>query len=393
MPCAAERARSFHDPFMAESNKTEQPTPRRRQKAREKGQVARSRELTGALALMAAVICLGIHPMAWEEGWGDLMAKLLDAATTTELNPQSPIFHWTLWTTARWLAPIMAATFFVSLIGATAQGGVVFSPKALIPNFSRLSPATNLGRFFSVEALRNTLKSLIPMVVILYMAGATIVSDWGGLIQTIHMTPRASIRLVLSMAYQISWKSGMVFLIWGGMDHLLQRFNLNRQLRMSREEVREESKETEGNPATKVRIKRAQRQIKRRLMMDRIRKATVVVTNPTHYAVALEYQPGEMDAPRVVGKGRNLIAQRIREEAERHGVPIVENPPLAQALYKAVEIGQAIPPQLYAAVAEILAFIFRAQARAQAAARMAQPRPTTGAQSDARSGAQPRFTN
>ncbi|MGH9470202.1 MAG: EscU/YscU/HrcU family type III secretion system export apparatus switch protein [Terriglobia bacterium] len=361
---------------MADGQKTEQPTPRRRQKAREKGQVARSRELSGALALVAVVVCVGMHPLAWVEQWRDLLAKLLEAATTTDLNPQSAIINWTLWTIIRWTAPVMAAAWGISVAVMAGQGGIVFSPQALAPNFSKFNPVSNVGKLFSMQGVQNTLKSLIPMFVISYIAVATVASKWGMIIGMVQMSPRASIRFGLSIAYQISWKSGLVFVVWGGADHFLQKFNMTRQMRMTREEVREESKETEGNPQSKVRVKRIQRQMRRRLIIERIQHATVVITNPTHFAVALEYRPGEMEAPVVLGKGRDLIALRIREEASRHGVPIVENPPLAQALYKAVEPGQAIPPELYAAVAEILAFIFRAQARAAQAARPAPPQRT-----------------
>lgn len=348
---------------MANGQKTEQPTPRRKQKAREKGQVARSRELSSAIALVAVVVFVGMHPLVWVEQWRDLLAKVLEAATTTDLTPRSAIISWTLWTVVRWTAPVMAAAWVLSIAVMAGQGGFVFSPQALAPNFSKFNPATNVSKLFSMQGVQNTLKSLIPMFVISYIAIATVAANWGMLIGMVQMSPRSSIRFGLSIAYQISWKSGLVFVVWGGVDYFLQKFNTNQQMKMTREEVREESKETEGNPQSKVRVKRIQRQMRRRLIIERIQHATVVITNPTHFAIALEYRPGEMEAPVVLGKGRDLVALRIREEAARHGVPIVENPPLAQALYKAVEPGQAIPPELYAAVAEILAFIFRAQAR------------------------------
>jgi flagellar biosynthetic protein FlhB len=153
----------------------------------------------------------------------------------------------------------------------------------------------------------------------------------------------------------------LVFILWAGFDVLMSRLNFERQLRMTRQEVREDFKEMEGHPAIRGRIRRLQREMRRRRMLRDVARATVVVTNPNEYAVALEYKPEAMAAPVVVAKGRNLLAQKIKREARWHGIPIVENPPLAQALYRAAELGQAIPAKLYTAVAEILAFIFRTQ--------------------------------
>jgi flagellar biosynthetic protein FlhB len=166
---------------------------------------------------------------------------------------------------------------------------------------------------------------------------------------------------MLTRIFEIAWKGGLVFVLWSGFDLLLARMNHERQLRMSRQEVREDFKETEGHPAIRGRIRRLQREMRRRRMLRDVARATVVVTNPNEYAVALEYKPETMAAPVVVAKGRNLLAQKIKHEARWHGIPLVENPPLAQALYRATEVGQTIPANLYTAVAEILAFIYRTQ--------------------------------
>jgi flagellar biosynthetic protein FlhB len=165
--------------------------------------------------------------------------------------------------------------------------------------------------------------------------------------------------------FEIMWKGCLVFSIWSAADFLLERFNFERQLRMSKQEIKDENKEIEGNPTIRGRIRRLQRQMRKRRMLREATKATVVVTNPTHFAVALQYLPGEMEAPVVVAKGLNLLAQMIRQQAVWHGIPIVENPPLAQALYRAVEVGEMIPSKLYTAVAEILAFVYRMQAKEQ----------------------------
>jgi flagellar biosynthetic protein FlhB len=164
--------------------------------------------------------------------------------------------------------------------------------------------------------------------------------------------------------WELVWKSGLVLVSWAGIDYLLVWQKLEGDLKMSRQDLKDELKQTEGNPAIKGRIRRLQRSLRRRQMLRETEKASVVITNPTHFAVALQYEM-EMEAPVVIAKGRDFLAQEIKEVARWHGIPVLENPPLAQALYRTVEVGQPIPAALYAAVAEILAFVFRAQARAR----------------------------
>jgi flagellar biosynthetic protein FlhB len=167
----------------------------------------------------------------------------------------------------------------------------------------------------------------------------------------------------LSRMFEVTWKGSLVLLMWSAADYFLERQRHENELKMSKQDQKDEFKETEGNPAVKQRIRRLQRQARRKRMLKEVEKAAVVITNPTEFAIALQYGM-EMEAPVLVAKGRNLLAAQIKEIARWHGIPIVENPPLAHALYRAVEIGQAIPPKLYAVVAEILAAIWRAQARA-----------------------------
>ena len=166
--------------------------------------------------------------------------------------------------------------------------------------------------------------------------------------------------------FEVAWKSALILLVWSAADYLFERWRHENELKMSRQDLRDEYKETEGNPTVKMRIRRLQRQARRRRMLKDVERAAVVVTNPTEFAIALEFNT-EMEAPVVVAKGRSLLAQQIRQIALWQGIPLVENPPLAHALYRVVEVGQAIPPKLYAVVAEILAAIWRAQARANPA--------------------------
>jgi flagellar biosynthetic protein FlhB len=350
-------------------DKTQEATPFKRQKAREKGQVARSKELPGALALIAVVLVLHGFAMSFLAEWKDLLTQGLVLADSS--NPGNVLYAMerTIRITAYWALPCLFLGLALSVLGNVGQGGFVFSTAGLTPSFGRLDPATNLGRLFSVGAVSNFLKSVIPMAIIGYLALAIVSREWNWIVLSTMMPAPASIARLMSLVYEISWKSGAVFLAWSGFDYLFQRAQLSRQLRMSRQEIIQENKDNIGNPQIKSRIRKIQRQMRQRLMKREVAKATVVITNPTEYAIALQYEPGVMRAPVVVAKGRNIIAQQIRQEAIWHKIPIVENPPLAHALYRAVKVGQTIPPALYVAVAQILAFIFRAQARSRTSAR------------------------
>ena len=202
-----------------------------------------------------------------------------------------------------------------------------------------------------------------PSTAIAVLAYEIVKRDWNIILSLGFQSVDTLFAFILEHAYEIAWKGGFVLLLWSGFDYLLLRQKHERDLRMSREEIREEAKQNEGNPQTKARMKRIQRQQRRKQMLRNVERATVVVTNPTHFAIALEYNPETMAAPTVVAKGRNLLAQQIKQAALWHSVPMVENPPLAHALYRTVEVGQGIPGKLFAAVAEILAFVYRAQQR------------------------------
>lgn len=348
---------------MAEDNRTESATPRRRQKARKEGQVARSRELSSAVGLLTLTMVLAWQPtLAKRDEWRSLWVKLLDQASGRDVSvipllrqSAAVVMHWTL-------VPLIAICATTVLAGI-AQGGMVLSGKALMPKPSRMNPASNLGRMFTLPGITNTLKSLLPLSFLVYLGVGLISRDWTQMVSSATATPAASAAWILQRVLELSWKASLVFLTWSGLDYIMQRSTFERQLRMSKAEIREESKDTEGNPQIKRRIRRLQHQMRRRFRLKDVARATVVITNPTHFAVALEYRMESMPAPRVIAKGTNLLAQQIKKYALWHDVPIVENKTLAQTLYRAVEVGDAVPEKLYTAVAEILAFIFKAQGR------------------------------
>ena len=365
---------------MADDNRTEKPTQRRLEKAQEKGQVLRTRELPAALALLTVIIMLGWHPQIMRDQWQGLLRRAVELSLSGNPVLLRQVIRSCAVLVGMWVIPPMLLAWAVCLGTTLAQGGLNLVVAPLQPKLSRLSPVANLGKLFSIGGLANLLKSLIPMAFIVYLVVGIVSREWSHILSGTGVNPRQSAVWLLSLLFEIAWKCGMVFLGWSVIDYFMQRFNFERGLRMSKQEQRDEHKETEGDPQIKARMRRQMRKMQRQNIIQSLRKATVVITNPTHFAVALEYRPESMEAPVVVAKGQNLIAKKIREEALWASIPIVENPPLAQALFRGVQVGQAIPVQLYEAVAEILAFVFRAQgqaetARAAAAKRQNQPPP------------------
>jgi flagellar biosynthesis protein FlhB len=349
---------------LADANKTEKPTQRRRQKARDKGQVARTRDLSSILGLTAAVAVLGWQASSAATEWRGLLGSSLDMSVHDGILPNSAVLFWAQWEVVRWAFPAMLAALAVSALAGVAQGGLVFAPEALAPSLERLSPATRLQQMFSIASINGLVKSIPTVVCMIYIAVAAFKDHWAQVIRTSNVTLASSTRLTLAIAFDIGWKSVVALVALAGVDYLLTWRKQESDLKMSREELREDLKETEGHPTIKGRIRRLQRQAKRRQTIAETKTATVVVTNPTHFAVALRYQP-DMPAPVVVAKGRDKLAEEMKGIARWSGIPIMENPPLAQALFRAVEVGQEIPAKLYAAVAEILAVVYRAQTRAR----------------------------
>ena len=345
---------------MADSNKTEQATPRHRHKARERGQITRSRELSGALSLFAVA---GVVVLMAREGsahWSDFFRNALDSANTDNIEPNGPLLLWTSMEALRWVVPIMLVALVVSLASGLAQGGFIFAPEALSLKVDRFSPVGKLKQMFSPAGLSNILKSLLPFAAIAWVGYACIRSHWGEILVSSFADARIFARLLGEMLLEVCWKSGLILLAWAGVDYLLLWMKSEGDLKMSKQEIREEMKDIDGNPANKARIRRMQRQARRKQMIKATETATVVITNPTHYAVALKFETN-MAAPEVVAKGLDLLALKIKEIARDRGIPVMENRPLAQALYKSVEVGDAIPSALYHAVAEIIVMVYKAQ--------------------------------
>ncbi len=342
---------------------TEQATEQRKQKARKQGDVVRSRELTSALAMLAGVVVLGASARQFLAAWNEAFVRCLQLGIKgagpmgpgqTLLEQAASIFAPVLLP----VAAIMAAAFAGSLLAGVGQvGGLQVHGEALGFKLERLNPATNLGNLFSLRSATRMAKSLLPAGVVVLLGAQALRS------LVLPMPVMSLVRLPVSLeaCFELAEKAAWVLVLWSGLDYAVERMAWNNRLRMTKQELRDEMKETLGNPQIKSRIRSVQNAMRRRRMKADISRASVVVTNPTHYAVALEFSFESMGAPTVLCKGRNLHALRMREEAVRAGVPIVENPPLARSLYKTVEEGQSIPYELYAAVAGILAYLYREQ--------------------------------
>ena len=345
---------------MADSNKTEQATPRQRQEARKRGQVTRSRELSSALSMSAIAGVLFLIGRDAIPHWTHYYRTMLELASSESIEPGGPVLYWTSVEVLRWALPLLACGLVVSLASGLAQGGFVFAPESLAFKFERLSPAGRLKQLFSAAGLSTILKSLLPFTAVAWIGVASIRSHWQQILGSSYVDARSFPSLMGGILVEILWKSGLVFALWAGVDYMFLWWKNEGDLKMSRQDMRDEMKQTEGSPETKARFRRIQRQMRRRQMLKATEKATVVVTNPTHYAVALRYE-SNMAAPVVVAKGLDFMAARIKEVAWKFDVPVMENKPLAQSLYKAVEVGDPIPSELYHAVAEILVLVFKAQ--------------------------------
>lgn len=357
--------------------RTERATPQRRQKAREQGDRVRTRELAAAIGMLAGVLVLGSVASRWAFSWSGLMTQAL-ALGSPAVWHDDQVMQTTLalrHLAVAILSPLLILTLGVagaSLLADLAQGGgVQFSAEALQPKFSRLNPATNIKNIVSLEGTSRLIKSLLPVGVIVAL-GIHKIED------QMNLPPMSVTQLphLFSFLYDLLLDTAWILTGWSAIDYLMQWRRWEGRMRMTKQEVREEVKENEGSPQTRSRIRGLQRQMRRRKLRGDIKRATVVITNPTHYAVALKFDFETMEPPRVLTKGRNLLAEQIKSDARWAGVPIIENPPLARSLYRSVAEGQSIPVDLYAAVAAILAYLYRREveekARLQHAARQAQ---------------------
>lgn len=350
---------------MGLEDKTEAPTQRRREDARKEGQVARSVELNSALVLLASLLIL--------KATGPTLAERLRAVTVNSLTnfPKHDLsvgdvtsnLVRILLEVSLAVAPLILGIAVVGFVGSAVQVGLVFSGKALQAKGERLNPIAGIGRMFSMRAGVELVKSIAKILVVGYIVYSFIQS------KAIEISALAGANYMVTcseigrLTWELLLRAALALFVIAALDYMYQKFQLEKQLKMSKQEVKEDYRRTEGDPLIKSKIRQKQREVSQRRMMQEVPKADVVITNPTHFAVALKYDTAKSTAPIVVAKGKDLIAQRIKEIARENNVPTVENVQLARALYASVDIGDEIPAELYQAVAEILAYVYRLSKR------------------------------
>jgi flagellar biosynthetic protein FlhB len=344
-------------------NKTEKPTSRRLQKAREKGQVARSREVPSAVVLLGTLLILfytGPNLLAaLKVQMHDLLRMRVPGEITVPFL--SSISQQVIAQLGLAVAGVMLGAAAFSFVANVWQTGLQISWEPLAFHFDKLSPQNGLTRIFSKTGLVEVTKSVLMLLIVSYIS-YQVVSDHTPLYpRLVLMDVKQLVYWTSTISYQVFLRVGIFLLILAMADYAFQKYRFLEGLKMTKQEVKDEHKDIEGDPLTKGRIRRIQREMARKRMMAEVPNADVVITNPTHYAVALSYKMETMDAPRVVAKGVGFLALKIKELAQESNIPTVENRPLAQTLYKTVEVGSTIPPNLFKAVAEILAYIYKSR--------------------------------
>ncbi len=340
--------------------RTEEATPRRRQQARRKGTVAKSNDLNGALVLLALILVL---PSALSQ----MGTGFMTAMDTGFQNMPGEMSYDTL--TRYGAAVLQPCLLGVAIMLATALGvgvasnlaqvGFVLSAEALTPSFSKINPANGLKRLFSMAATFEGLKAAAKTGLFIYVGWTALSAAWPELLRLGYLPPVMAMATVGGLLRTIAIRIAFVWLFLAAIDYFFQRKQVNKQLKMTKEEVKQEMKDAETSAELKMAQAARRRRLAKGRMMDAVKTADVIVTNPTHYAVAIKYDQEKSHAPIVVAKGVDFMAARIREMAGEHRVPIVPNPPLARALYKKCEIGDFVPRELFQAVAEVLAFVYR----------------------------------
>jgi flagellar biosynthetic protein FlhB len=350
----------------AYQDRTEQPTPKRRTDAREKGQIARSRDLNASVVLLAGLFLIAL----WGP-WMGLQSASLVQNCLAGLHPQSlniSSLHLLLMNfaglLAMLLAPILAGLLIASVLVNYIQGGWIFSMQRLSPDLGRLQPFAGLRRLFSGNSLIELAKSLAKVALIALVAYFSLVKQLPQLLPLLRQEAGQMMVYLKSSTLQVSGRIVAALLVLGLLDYFYQRYRHEKSLRMTKQEVKDEMRQAEGDARIKARIRSLMRQMATKRMLTDVATADVIITNPTHVAVALKYDSAVMLAPQVVAKGQGFIALKIIALAQEAGVPRVENQMLARSLYRLVEVGNEIPLSLYRAVAEVLAYIYGLKAKA-----------------------------
>jgi flagellar biosynthetic protein FlhB len=356
---------------MAREERTEKATPRHRKRARERGQVARSPDLSGSLVLMAGLIVVSITaPQIAQAGaasFRSILGQIARPAHATSAAGLSELMHIAMRTIEVTVLPVAGACVAAAIVGGLVQVGGRPTPQALKPDFRRINPVNGMRNLLGPNLLFEALKAVVKVAVVGAVAALAILPGMKSLAGIVGVTPGALAGIAGHTALAVAQRAALAYVAIGIIDYGWRRWRNERQLRMTKQELRDEVRQYGISGEVKAAQRRRQMQLARARMMAAVPDADVVVANPTHFAVALSYD-GDRTAPEVVAKGQDLIAAQIRRIAEENDVPVVTDPPLARALHSSTEVGQLIPEELYAAVAKVLAFVYRMAGR-QAARR------------------------
>jgi flagellar biosynthetic protein FlhB len=346
---------------MALQDKTEPATQRKREDARKEGKVAKSNDINSALVLLASMI---MFKVAGPYIMGSFMAMTRETLAglhthAVGMDGLDSLLMPYAGRAALICLPLMIGLAVVSLTSNVLQVGLTVSAKSVAMDLSRIDPIKGIARLFSIRSAVEALKSIAKIAIVGLVVYSFLKRECPALIGLSDMPPSTAGGVIAGMCWRLLVKACAAMLVIAMVDYLYQRYAFEESIKMTKQEVKEEFKRSEGDPQIKARLRQRQREIARGRMVQAVPKADVIVTNPTHIAVALKYDPDEMNAPTVVAKGQRLLAEKIKAIAEAHRIPIVENKPIARLLYKTVEVGRQIPEDLYQAVAEILAYVYR----------------------------------
>lgn len=354
--------------FADEGDKTEEATPKKRQDVRRKGQVAKSQELVSGVVLLIAFIALKVFGFSLYQKIVELTEKVFNEYMQNTENIFTIngiillLVEMTLWFLQAML-PIFALIMLMGVMSNLVQVGFMFTVESIKPKFKNLNPINGVKNLFSLRSVAEFFtKSMLKVILVMIIAYVTIKDKVSDIITIMDLNVLSIGTYIMEITIDLGIRIAAVLLIFSVADFIFQRRKFRKDIRMTKQEVKEEYKQTEGNPQIKSKIKQKQRQMSMARMMQQVPKADVVITNPTHFAVAIEYDPDKNDAPIVIAKGQDYVALRIKEVARENHIEIVENKPLARALYAEVEIGEAIPEEFYQAVAEVLAYVYSLKA-------------------------------
>ncbi len=343
------------------SQQTEEPTQRRLDQAHDRGDVVKSQEVNTFVMLLAGTIGIAMFGRSTAEGFASLFRIFLEQPDQIVVDPGSMmiLLKTLLWRAGLLLAPMFALMVAAAIGSNMMQTGIVFSTERLSFDPARLSLLSGLKRIFGLEGATNLAKGVLKLGVVGVTVWTALWPMRSHLGAVLGEAPADIAGDMSHLILKVMMAALCVLAVMAVLDYLLQRYRFTQRNRMSKQEIKEEYRQTDGDPAVKARIRKLRQERARRRMMAAVPEATVVITNPTHYAIALKYESGKMAAPVCVAKGVDALALRIREVAEENEVPIVENPPLARALYAAIELDEAVPPEHYKAVAQVIGYVMR----------------------------------